>query len=241
MKHYSRGCQLVGPCCQKTFWCRFCHDEASDHAIDRHAVKEVKCAECGLVQPVGPACIGQECGNAFGKYFCSICNFFDDNISGEPFHCDGCGICRKGGRENFFHCDTCGCCYSNALRDQHRCIQQNMHRNCPVCLEDLFTSTTVCKILRCGHAIHSTCLHSMLRSRTQLLRCPICMVSIGDPSRHWTLIDEEVAQVPMPEEYRDMKVVVLCNDCSATGETPFHVLGLKCPNKDCGSYNTRRL
>eukprot|EP00960_Hanusia_phi_P046517 757885-Hanusia_phi.AAC.2 len=117
--HYSRGCQLVSPCCQKVFWCRFCHDEASDHAIDRHAVKEVKCVVCGLVQPVGPVCVGEGCDNAFGKYFCSICNFFDDNISGEPFHCNGCGICRKGGRENFFHCDTCGCCYSNALRDNH--------------------------------------------------------------------------------------------------------------------------
>jgi RING finger/CHY zinc finger protein 1 len=28
----------------------------------------------------------------------------DDDISKEQFHCDLCGICRVGGRQNFFHC-----------------------------------------------------------------------------------------------------------------------------------------
>jgi hypothetical protein len=26
----------------------------------------------------------------------------------QQYHCDACGICRIGGRENFFHCDRCG-------------------------------------------------------------------------------------------------------------------------------------
>lgn len=29
-------------------------------------------------------------------------------IEKEQYHCDACGICRIGGRENFFHCDRCG-------------------------------------------------------------------------------------------------------------------------------------
>jgi len=26
----------------------------------------------------------------------------------QQYHCDSCGICRIGGRDNFFHCDRCG-------------------------------------------------------------------------------------------------------------------------------------
>jgi len=28
----------------------------------------------------------------------------DDTTSKKQFHCEDCGICRVGGRENFFHC-----------------------------------------------------------------------------------------------------------------------------------------
>ena len=101
--HYRRGCKLVGPCCGESFWCRFCHDAAKEHGssatdpphkLDRHAVQQVECGLCGLRQPVAQTCINMECGNCFGNYFCRVCNFFDDDLSKEPFHCDGCGICR---------------------------------------------------------------------------------------------------------------------------------------------------
>ena len=57
-------------------------------------MREVECGVCGLRQPVSQTCINTECGTCFGEYFCRICNFFDDDLSKEPFHCDGCGICR---------------------------------------------------------------------------------------------------------------------------------------------------
>jgi RING finger/CHY zinc finger protein 1 len=104
-QHYRRGCKLVGPCCGEAFWCRFCHDAVKElgpptngqmpHKLDRHAVREVECGTCGLRQPVSQVCINDQCGNHFGNYFCRICNFFDDDLSKEPFHCDGCGICRS--------------------------------------------------------------------------------------------------------------------------------------------------
>lgn len=50
-----------------------------------------------------------------GTLFCS-CPFFDDDVSKETFHCDECGICRVGGRDNFFHCATCGSCYAASLQ-----------------------------------------------------------------------------------------------------------------------------
>ena len=100
-QHYRRGCKLVSPCCNTAFWCRFCHDAVKEqgpladgqpHKLDRHSVREVECGMCSLRQPVSQSC--SQCGITFGNYFCRICNFFDDDLSKEPFHCDGCGICR---------------------------------------------------------------------------------------------------------------------------------------------------
>ena len=37
-RHYKRRCRLVAPCCGVPYVCRLCHDEASDHHVDRYAV-----------------------------------------------------------------------------------------------------------------------------------------------------------------------------------------------------------
>lgn len=34
-EHYKRNCKLLAACCGKLFTCRFCHDEVSDHSMDR--------------------------------------------------------------------------------------------------------------------------------------------------------------------------------------------------------------
>ena len=72
------------------------------------------CALCDLRQPIAAHC--SQCQASFGAWACLKCNFFDDDLSRKQFHCDQCGICRVGGRENFFHCNTCGCCYSQTLQ-----------------------------------------------------------------------------------------------------------------------------
>ena len=46
---------------------------------------------------------------------------FDDAEKGQ-FHCDGCGICRVGGRENYFHCDICGYCLPLSCKDNHKLV-----------------------------------------------------------------------------------------------------------------------
>jgi len=33
--HYKRNCKLRAECCGKLFTCRFCHDNVSDHSMDR--------------------------------------------------------------------------------------------------------------------------------------------------------------------------------------------------------------
>ncbi|GFH12102.1 uncharacterized protein HaLaN_07730, partial [Haematococcus lacustris] len=234
-------------CCGEFVWCRHCHNAAKSdneqdpkkrHVLDRSAVKEVMCALCSSVQPVGSHC--SSCGISFGLYSCLQCNFFDDDITKQQFHCDKCGICRVGGRENYFHCDTCNCCYAMLLRSTHRCIENSMHHNCPVCFEYLFDSVKPISVMPCGHTIHQDCLRSLADHRSYV--CPMCSKCYmnGDSKQQlWDKMDQEVRETLMPEEYRNYQVNILCNDCGNRNTTLFHVVGLKCSG--CGGYNTRRL
>ena len=54
----------------------------------------------------------------------------------------------------------------------------------------------------------------------------------------WRIIDRIIAESPMPEEFRNWQVEILCADCHKTTTTLFHFEGLKCC--ECGSYNTTR-
>lgn len=51
----------------------------------------------------------------FVQYTCLICNLFDDEDK-DQYHCNGCGICRIGGRNNFFHCEVCNMCLPLQLK-----------------------------------------------------------------------------------------------------------------------------
>ena len=146
-KHYARGCKLRSPCCGELFSCRFCHDAAKSegepnpqakHNLNRHLVRSVVCLECETEQPPDASCI--QCSAVFGAYFCKTCNLYDDDLTKQQFHCEKCGICRVGGRDNFFHCETCGACYSVELRNNHVCVPNSMQRDCPICYEYLFDS-----------------------------------------------------------------------------------------------------
>ncbi|CAG5088531.1 Similar to RZFP34: Probable E3 ubiquitin-protein ligase RZFP34 (Oryza sativa subsp. japonica) [Cotesia congregata] len=99
--HYKRKSKFVTPCCNKVYTCRFCHDEQEAHTVNRKEVTELICVLCDTRQPVQATC--QNCHCRFGKYTCLECNLFDDEDKNQ-YHCDGCGICRVGGRDRFFHC-----------------------------------------------------------------------------------------------------------------------------------------
>lgn len=241
--HYRRRCKIRAPCCDEIFDCRHCHNELKNsievdpcrrHDIPRHEIKRVICSLCNAEQDVQQKCV--KCAISMGEYFCSICNFFDDDVSKNQYHCDKCGICRTGGRENFFHCNGCGCCYSNLLKDSHTCIERAMHHNCPVCFEYLFDTTKDITVLLCGHTIHLDCVKEM--EKHFQYSCPVCSKSYCDMSRVWEKLDQEVASTPMPQNYRDKMVWILCNDCGETSEVNFHVVAHKCLK--CSSYNTRQ-
>ncbi|PIN00651.1 Zn-finger protein [Handroanthus impetiginosus] len=233
-EHYKRNCKLRAACCGKLVACRFCHDEVSDHSMDRKATSEMMCMNCLKIQPVGLACITPSCnGLRMAKYYCSSCKFFDDER--EVYHCPFCNLCRvgKGLGIDFFHCMTCNCCLAMKLVD-HKCREKGLETNCPICCDFLFTSSTAVRALPCGHYMHSACFQAY--ACTHYI-CPICSKSMGDMSVYFGMLDALMASEVLPEEYRSLCQDILCNDCDRKGTAPFHWLYHKCGL--CGSYNTR--
>ena len=233
-EHYVRRCRLVATCCNKAYVCRHCHNDAEAHEMDRHAVKEVVCAECNNQQPVSNTCLN--CGIQFAAYFCAVCNFFDDRTERNYYHCDKCGICRvKGNAGEFKHCDKCGTCVASLDHD-HKCKADRFHTDCPICLENLFHSTKPATVLPCGHPMHAHCqLNCFQQNR---LSCPLCRKTMLPPARlqqHTAMMDALIEANPFQEE---LTFVVKCNDCDFNGPIAFHPYGMKCGG--CGGYNTSK-
>eukprot|EP01105_Mastigella_eilhardi_P023727 TRINITY_DN6039_c1_g1_i2.p1 TRINITY_DN6039_c1_g1~~TRINITY_DN6039_c1_g1_i2.p1 ORF type:complete len:334 (-),score=49.70 TRINITY_DN6039_c1_g1_i2:361-1362(-) len=143
-KHYARACTMRCSTCKKFYVCRRCHDDAEDHLMNRYEVQEVKCMRCGLVQSSSNCCMSTKCkGAPFARYYCSVCNFWDDDESKEIYHCSKCVICRvgRGIGTDRQHCDTCGCCYPIEHFRDHHCIPKQLQvgtASCtPLCLKSL--------------------------------------------------------------------------------------------------------
>lgn len=106
------------------------------------------------------------CGISFGEYYCEVCRMWDAKVSADldgKFHCEGCGICRVGKREDYVHCDKCAMCQPVSA-EGHLCqLDQAYKADCPVCQLDLFGSRISATQLRCGHPIHTTCFDELRR------------------------------------------------------------------------------
>ncbi|KAL6182863.1 hypothetical protein ACLB2K_044275 [Fragaria x ananassa] len=235
-EHYKRNCKLRAACCGKLFACRFCHDNVSDHSMDRKATSEMMCMCCLNIQPVGPICTTPSCNElSMANYYCNICKFFDDERT--VYHCPFCNLCRlgKGLGNDFFHCMTCNCCLGIKLVN-HKCLEKSLETNCPICCDFLFTSSATVRALPCGHYMHSACFQAYTCSH---YTCPICSKSLGDMAVYFGMLDALLAAEQLPEEYRNRCQDILCNDCDGKGTSRFHWLYHKCGN--CGSYNTRMI
>ncbi|KAF4356771.1 hypothetical protein G4B88_017801 [Cannabis sativa] len=223
-KHYKRNCKLVAPCCNQLHTCLRCHDEITDHVIDRKSVTEMMCMQCLKIQPIGPICSTLSCDKfSMAKYFCRICKIFDDERIGK-----GLGI-------DYYHCMNCNACMSRTLL-VHICREKCFMDNCPICHEDIFTSNLPVKALQCGHLMHSKCFEAYTCTN---YTCPICGKSLGDMQVYFKMLDALLAEEKIPEEYSGQTQIILCNDCEKRGEAPFHWLYHKC--SFCASYNTRLL
>ena len=245
--HYNRGCHLLFPCCNEFFACRFCHDDEKDshkikpelmHVSDRKAVNDIKCRYCLTVQPISTTCINTQCQATMGNYFCEICKLLDLDDKGQ-YHCNKCGICRLGGSNNTEHCDKCGICFTKREDDMCPFCKTNMKTkidgDCPICCMDLFNSVNTITMIKCGHWMHSACLDEYVKHN---YKCPLCSKSLGATDQQFNqLLDQAISTTPMPDEYKDKIVEILCNECNKKNNVNFHFYGHKC--LDCSSYNTR--
>jgi zinc ribbon protein/RING finger family protein len=100
----------------------------------------------------------------------------------------------------------------------------------------MFTSPKPVVFMQCGHSIHGRCYEEHMR---RSYKCPICNKSLLNMETQFRQLELEILAQPMPQEFRDTKAVVLCNDCSGKSTVPYHWLGLKCAI--CSSYNTVEL
>eukprot|EP00741_Cyanophora_paradoxa_P022501 tig00021464_g21727.t1 len=234
--HYQRSCKLRAACCGRFFTCRVCHDDASDHTMDRYATREMLCMRCSTVQPIGPTCRSPVCcGRPLARYYCHICKFFDDDGTKSIYHCPFCNICRmgRGLGIDFFHCMRCNACMAMSLRE-HRCLQNSLESNCPICSQYMFTSTAYVKLLRCGHLMHTECYRAYIRSQ---YTCPICCKSLHDMSALFAQLEALVANDVLPPEYAGRTSNIYCNDCEQKSTVRFHFLYHRCAH--CASFNTR--
>ena len=236
--HYMLNCKLECPDCHRWYVCRFCHDaEVEDHKLARNKVKHVLCMWCGTPQePETNECV--ECDQELARYFCRKCVLYDNDPSKDIYHCDKCGICRLGlGLDkDYFHCDTCNICLSVELREKHKCVSNTTHSNCPICLEYLFTLVKKVVFMLCGHLIHQHCYDDMIKHS---YKCPICKKTVLNCDTQFRILDQEIAQQPMPPPYNQWRCIISCNDCKGKSNVAYHVLGLKCTY--CKSFNTNQL
>lgn len=103
--------------------------------------------------------------------------------------------------------------------DGHRCVENVSRSNCAVCLEDIHTSRIPCHIPECGHLLHRTCFEQLLCSG--YYACPTCQQSMLDMKQLWNYLDNEVLSTPMPKEYENFYVDILCKDCHQVSQNVF--------------------
>ncbi|KAK4370855.1 hypothetical protein RND71_010330 [Anisodus tanguticus] len=94
-KHYKRNCKLLAPCCNELFPCIRCHDEITDHCLDR-------CKWYGLGLHIPLSCnlcrLGK--GLGIGYFHCMTCNAcmskaLSVHTCREKFLEDNCLICHE--------------------------------------------------------------------------------------------------------------------------------------------------
>lgn len=236
-KHYVRGCDIQCFKCLGWFGCRLCHDEEiHDHQIDRFATLRCRCRLCKIDQAIANKCEG--CDKSFGENFCLSCRMW---CNFDIFHCEDCGICRKGLSSEFEHCKNCDACLPKGHVEKNECKAASAGSStisrdavCPICLEELFSSTNSWQPSPCGHRVHSHCIREA--NKKGEYRCPLCKKCLFEVD--WDHVQREIDLQPMPEEYKDMTRTIFCNDCaSTTKDAPFHVLGIRCSS--CKSFNTQ--
>ena len=103
-EHYRRNVKLQCYTCKRWYTCRFCHDAVESHLLQRRNTEHMLCMICKTAQPAGQWC--KSCGIMTASYYCSVCKLWDNDSRKAIYHCNDCGICRRGQGlgKDFIHC-----------------------------------------------------------------------------------------------------------------------------------------
>ena len=246
--HYIRWCIPVCMECKsesnkkdkqmKNHCCHYCHNELEMHDMDRSNIKMMKCLLCGCYQESNNGCKNPECYGKTHNLYCKKCAIWDHKVGKNIAHCDKCGICRLGSKSDIKHCDKCNMCWNIQYYDNHTCKINQMGRECLICMEQCWDNQVASTILRCGHIFHPKCISGWMKENYV---CPICKKTAYDGTALWAMIENYVNSMEIPDEYKDWRVNILCNDCEEKSNVKYGIYYHKCPNDECGSWNTRIL
>ena len=231
--HYDNECIIYCNQCNKWYECHHCHNNYEEHLFNRNDNINIKCKKCDMIQESSNKCI--KCNIEFGKYYCNKCNLWDNNKK-DIFHCDKCKICRIGKEEELFHCDICNQCFLKTDEESHPCNTKNLNDNCPICTKILYGSQDRIVQLYCNHKLHVKCYNEYIKND---YKCPLCKKSVVKAENMkpiWDNFKMNIRLQPMPEEFKNVKVIIFCNDCDKESETNFHFIGHEC--QYCNSWNT---
>ena len=234
--HYENNIQVYAKCCNKYYDCHLCHNEENNHKFNRYSLNKIKCTDCSTENNLGNTCI--ECKVTFAKNHCNVCNIWCSKLN-NMYHCNDCGICRMGKKEDFFHCNKCNMCLSVNCKDSHNCGNISMDEDCPICLDKIFNSGKDIILLKCSHLIHDLCLKAHIKSCDQndkIAGCTLCKKSVVKFSSYESKFDKYIQNYPMPDHYKNWTTDILCNDCCVKSNVKYHSKHHKCIG--CKSYNT---
>ncbi|KAK2722419.1 hypothetical protein QYM36_002829 [Artemia franciscana] len=248
-----RGGHYACPVCQKSMLNMESYFCAECKLYDDEDKKQYHCLGCGICRVGGQErffhcqkcdmCLpkkledNHQCIENMSRGNCPIC-MEDIHTSRIPSHIPSCGhlIHRtcfdalvRGGH---YACPVC----QKSMLNMESCIENMSRGNCPICMEDIHTSRIPSHIPSCGHLIHRTCFDALVRGGHYA--CPVCQKSMLNMESVWRSLDEEIAATPMPPEYANYFIGILCKDCHQESSVRFHPVGAKC--RSCGSYNTCR-
>ncbi len=135
-EHYKRNIKVQCFECSRWYPCRHCHDELEDHELNRKMTKNMMCMLCATPQPAQQYC--EECGALAACYYCDICKFWDDDSGRQTYHCNDCGMCRRGQGlgKDFIHCKVrdplsflSGSVALTRITEMQCVHQRSVHRN----------------------------------------------------------------------------------------------------------------
>lgn len=207
--HYTRNVKVQCFDCHRWYPCRHCHDSAPDlpfeHILNRKKTQHMLCMLCQTPQPASEMCIN--CGEFSAWYYCSKCKLWDNDSNKSIYHCDDCGICRRGEGlgKDFVHCKRCNVCISISTEASHPCVERATEGDCPLCLVNLFHSQTNVVSMPCGHYMHAACYKDLM---AVTYRCPVCSKSAVNMELQWRKLDDEIRAQPMPENDEELSNIL---------------------------------